>query len=384
MKIDIVEPSFKPVNLTIKEQTILMESTLERGSMTELLLSRDDFREGVFKRDNYRCVFCGVKGEDTPEGKLDAHHIIERRLFSDGGYYLSNGATVCEHHHLLCEQTVLSVEDVREAAGIKTIIVPDQFYPEQPITKWGDYVLEDGRRTKGELFYDESVQKVLSRAPGILDLYCPYVKYGRTFHIPTSPGIHDDDKALKNLDQFEGKNVVITLKMDGENTTCYSDGHIHARSIDSRGGEDRAWVKKFLSENVCYNLPDGWRVCGENVWAEHSIRYENLESFFLGFSIWDEKNVCLSWEETLEWFELLGITPVQELAHGEFKPEMLTQVESTLRYDRDEGYVIRIADSFKYGDFKKSVAKWVRKGHVQTTKHWRAGCRFNPNKLKEN
>lgn len=345
-----------------------------------MLLSREAFREAVFARDNHRCVFCGISAEDTPEGKLDAHHLIERRLWSDGGYYLDNGATVCELHHLLCEKTFYSVEDVREAAGIKKIIVPDQFYPEQPIDKWGNYILEDGRRTKGELFNDLSVQKVLF-AGGALELFTPYVKYGRTFHLPHSPGIHSNDKALPDYSIFEGADVVITLKMDGENTTCYSDGHIHARSIDSRGGEDRAWVKKFLSENVCYNLPAGWRLCGENVWAEHSIRYDNLESFFLGFSVWNERNECLSWPETLLWFDLLGVTPVHTLAYGKFSMEMLKWVESVINPERDEGYVIRINDSFSYGEFKKCVAKYVRYGHVQTTKHWRAGSRFNPNRL---
>ena len=37
------------------------------------LLERTDFREGVFKRDGYKCVICGGKNE------LDAHHILERR-----------------------------------------------------------------------------------------------------------------------------------------------------------------------------------------------------------------------------------------------------------------------------------------------------------------
>ncbi len=349
---------------------------------TAKLLSRDEFRELVFARDGHKCVFCGKTAEETPEGKLDAHHIIERRLWGDGGYYVDNGATVCEEHHMLCEQTVLSVEDVREAAKITKIIVPDQFYPEQPIDKWGNYILEDGTRTCGELFYDESVQKVLS-AGGMLGLFKPYVKYGRTFHLPYSPGLHDDDKALKDCSQFEGKHVVITLKMDGENTTCYSDGHIHARSIDSRGGEDRAWVKKFLTENVCYNLPAGWRVCGENVWAEHSIRYDDLKSYFLGFSIWNERNECLSWDETLEYFELLGITPVPVLWEGIWisKHMQSIHVDLGLDFTKDEGYVVRLASAFKYGEFKNSVAKYVRAGHVQTTKHWRAGQRFNPNGL---
>jgi hypothetical protein len=347
------------------------------------LLTRDQFREAVFQRDGHRCVFCNKAAGDTPEGKLDAHHLIERRLWPDGGYYLDNGATVCEEHHLACERTVLSVEQVRAAARITCIVVPDQFYPEQVITKWGDYVLENGRRTRGELFYDESVQKVLSEG-GVLHLYSPYVKYGRTFHLPHSPGIHDDDKALKDYSHFEGKEVVVTLKMDGENTTCYSDGHIHARSIDSRGGEDRAWVKKFLTDHVCYNLPSGWRVCGENLWAEHSISYDNLDSYFLGFSIWNERNFCLPWDETLEWFELLGVTPVSQLGRAVFRLDsgLLGNIESQLKWDRHEGYVIRLTSGFKYGDFKSSVAKYVRANHVQTTKHWRAGRSLVQNTLK--
>lgn len=184
--------------------------------MEPKLLTRDEFREAVFSRDGHRCVFCGVTADNTPEGKLDAHHIIERRLWGNGGYYLDNGATVCEAHRLECERTTISVEDVRRAAGITKVVVPDQFYPEQPIDKWGNYILEDGRRTRGELFYDESVQKVLSQGPG-LGIFTSYVKYGRTFHLPWSPGAHDDDKTLRDTTHFAGKEVVVTLKMDGEN-----------------------------------------------------------------------------------------------------------------------------------------------------------------------
>jgi hypothetical protein len=348
--------------------------------MEHKLLTRDQFREGVFARDDHRCVVCKRTAEQTPEGKLDAHHIVERRLWSDGGYYLDNGATVCEEHHLECETTEISAEYIRFLAGITKVIVPDQFYPEQPIDKWGNYILEDGRRTKGELFYDESVQKVLARG-NMLVLFIPYVKYGRTFHLPWSPGAHDDDKTLKDASQFEGKRVVITKKMDGENTSAYFDGHVHARSIDSKGGEDRAWVKSFLVNNVCFNLPEGWRVCGENLWAEHSIHYDKLPSYFLGFSIWNERNVCLSWEDTKEWFEMLGIKRVPILHDGAFDMQIIRDIEKELDPTKDEGYVIRVADSFSYGQFKNSVAKFVRAGHVQTTKHWRAGRSFTPNGL---
>jgi len=49
--------------------------------MSDQLLTRDEFREGVFARDRHTCVNCRKPG-------VDAHHIMERRLFPDGGYYL--------------------------------------------------------------------------------------------------------------------------------------------------------------------------------------------------------------------------------------------------------------------------------------------------------
>lgn len=207
------------------------------------------------------------------------------------------------------------------------------------------------------------------------------IKYPRTWHLPWSPGAHDDDKALKDCSQFEGKRVIITKKKDGENTSGYSDGHVHARSIDSKGGEDRAWVKKFLVENVCFNLPEGWRICGENLWAEHSIHYDNLKSYFYGFSLWNERNVCLSWDETMEYFELLGVTPVEVIYDGIWDEALVKKMAASLDTTKEEGLVVRVSDSFKYSEFKSSIAKWVREGHVQTAKHWRAGRAFTPNGL---
>jgi hypothetical protein len=119
-----------------------------------ILLTRDQFREGVFARDRHSCVLCGAAAQD-------AHHILERRLFTDGGYYLENGASVCGPCHFDCEQTNVSVEDVRRAAGITRAVLPEHFYSDLSYDKWGNIVLENGMRLKGELFYDESVQKIL-------------------------------------------------------------------------------------------------------------------------------------------------------------------------------------------------------------------------------
>ena len=95
------------------------------------------------------------------------------------------------------------------------------------------------------------------------------------------------------------------------NCTMYSDGS-PARSIDSRHHPSRDWLKS-LQGRVGHLIPAGWRVCGENMYALHSLGYDKLPSYFLVFSIWNEKNECLSWDDTVEWCELLGLTHVPVL-----------------------------------------------------------------------
>lgn len=326
------------------------------------LMTRDACREATFERDRNSCVLCSISG--VP---LYAHHILERRLWDDGGYYLANMATVCEPCHLACEQTDVSVEDVRIAAGIRDIVVPDSMYPDHSYDKWGNPVLENGQRGIGPLFYDESVQKILA---GKHDLFTAgRVKYPRTWHLPWSLGSTSDDKMIKDPGAlFDGKRVIVTEKADGECTTIYRDG-LHARSIDGRSHPTRDWVKTFASQWQ-HELPEGWRVCGENLFAVHSIAYRNLPSFFLGFSIWNDRNQALSWDETTELFELLGITPVKVLYDGIYDPEIIQKLWKPSDWDTSEGYVVRTAEGFEYGDFRKSVAKFVRPNHVQSSGHW--------------
>lgn len=329
---------------------------------SQILLTRDDFREAVFQRDGHACVLCGDPAQD-------AHHIMERRLFPDGGYYLDNGASVCGPCHIACEETRIDVETVREKAGIARVMLPPHLYPDQPYDKWGNPVYVNGTRGIGELFHDPSVQKVL-RQGGVLDLFRPYVKYPRTWHLPWSPGATDDDRVLTDLTGFEGREVVVTEKMDGENCNIYADGTVHARSIDGRPRPDQAWVRNF-GAGIAFELPVGWRACGENLYAEHSIRYDHLPSYFLGFSIWNERNDALSWDETLEWFALLGIVPVPVLWRGTFDEKTIRGLynEGT-DYGVSEGYVVRPADGFSFRDFPRLVAKYVRRDHVRTTQHW--------------
>ena len=60
-------------------------------------ITRENFRNAVFKRDGYRCVCCGLKSSpENAEQDLDAHHIIDRNDIENGGYVNSNAITLCK------------------------------------------------------------------------------------------------------------------------------------------------------------------------------------------------------------------------------------------------------------------------------------------------
>lgn len=336
--------------------------------MPEELLTRDQFREAVFARDSHRCVSCGNPGQD-------AHHIIERRLFGDGGYYLSNGATLCGDCHLRAEATTLTVEEIRSALGLQHHLcaLPGHLYPDTCYDKWGNPVLGNGMRLRGELFGDESVQKVLSP---VLHLFTSKVKYPRTYHLPWSPGFTDDDRVLSvgTIENWKEREVVITEKMDGENTTLYRDG-LHARSLDYEPHPTRDRIKAIHALHA-HDIPDGWRICAENLTAKHSIAYNHLPDYLMVFSIWDNLT-CLPWSETVLYTEVMGLHSVPVIYQGPFLGEShVTQIVDRYRKSKSfpeeelEGYVIRPAGAFTMREFPTRLGKYVRKNHVQTHGHW--------------
>lgn len=192
-------------------------------------------------------------------------------------------------------------------------------------------------------------------------------KYPRTPHLPWSSGNTDDDLMLLDTQHFEGKEVLVTEKLDGENTTMYRD-YMHARSIDTRPHSSREWVKK-LHASISYLIPCGWRLCGENVYARHSIAYNHLESYFYLFSIWNDQNVCVDWHQTVEWAKLLGLKTPKKFYYGMWDEKLVSQIPIDTVHC--EGYVVRTTESFSYDAFNYHVAKWVRKEHVTSNaEHW--------------
>ena len=118
--------------------------------MDNTLLTREEFKKKVFARTDGKCCVPGC-GCDA----VDAHHIMDRKLWNDGGYYLTNGAALCAKHHLEAEQGIITPMQCFEYMGIQIheIRTPDKLkdiFPDEPgqddytlamtagiIDKWG-------------------------------------------------------------------------------------------------------------------------------------------------------------------------------------------------------------------------------------------------------
>jgi len=94
---------------------------------------RRQFKKDVFARDSFKCVIC-------PKEAVDAHHILNRGLWEDGGYHVDNGVSVCETCHLDAESGKISCDELREKADIKNILLPEGFDKNFKYDKWGNKI----------------------------------------------------------------------------------------------------------------------------------------------------------------------------------------------------------------------------------------------------
>lgn len=194
-------------------------------------------------------------------------------------------------------------------------------------------------------------------------------KYPKTPHFLFSEGRTSDDKTLKTDHHFyHFDEVVISYKMDGENTTIYSDGSCHARSINSTHKDYHSWLLSFIPK-FSYLIPEGYRICGEYLYAKHSIKYENLSSYFEVFSIWNG-DTCLSWNDTEILCKKLNLYHVPVVYIGPYDTYSIIKIAQKSVKNGQEGIVVRNAGTFEYNNFDINIAKYVRKNHIQTDKHW--------------
>jgi len=206
-------------------------------------------------------------------------------------------------------------------------------------------------------------------------------KYPRTFHFPFSPGLSGDDKiANVDWDWFISHNLVLTEKLDGENSALKFDG-VFARSHSSEAHHPwnkNLWQEGGLFDRIKPYLDEDTIYYGENLYGVHSIEYNNLNKYFHLFAI-RHKDKFLRWTEVEDFATILEIPTVPVLGRGKFRD--MRQLEKEIiechmkwgsAYGNEiEGVVVRIVDEFDVKDFNTHVVKYVRENHVQTDSHWK-------------
>jgi RNA ligase len=198
-------------------------------------------------------------------------------------------------------------------------------------------------------------------------------KYPRTAHFPFSEGAQNDDRILSDWQSLLDKEIVITEKLDGENT-CLKTTGFYARSHGAIN--QNPWAKniKTIWEKLGSSLGN-FHVFGENLYAIHSIEYTRLEHHFYVFGI-RENDLWLSWEEVNYYANLMELPVVPVVSQGFFTKETLfkeiqqKQKTGSAFGGTSEGVVCRSAVAYPDADFQTNVLKYVRKNHVQTDAHW--------------
>lgn len=309
------------------------------------LLTRDDFRNKVLARDNHKCVVPGCNKE-----AVDAHHIVERKLWHNGGYYLENGASVCETHHKLAEINKILPITLREYIGIKNKILPLQLDKNKEYTKWGK----------------ELISKQVYN-----------MKYPTTYYFSFSKRPDNHKKDIGNVDNLTNCPVVLTIKMDGSNVK------INTNFVAARNGmhaDHKSFdYLKVLHSKLKDNLPVHLDIFGEWLYAKHSIHYIDdlaLENYLQIFGIYNLKTqMWSSWDDVEKMAKQLGVTTVPVIKTDIYSNKYLLSGDVLhtgikLILDGHEGIVMRNIFPFHNSKFQNNVMKYVRANHIQTDKHW--------------
>ncbi len=198
-------------------------------------------------------------------------------------------------------------------------------------------------------------------------------KYSRTYHFPFSKGTTSDDRIQQNWEAILQHEIVITEKLDGENT-CLKKSGVYARS--HAAPTRNPWAKNMnqIWARVQNDLGE-LEFFGENLYGVHSIEYTELKSYFYVFAV-REGDVWLSWKDVCFYAAMIDLPTVPILQKEHFTADSLQtaiaegMAKGSALGGECEGFVCRNSGSFGVDEFSKNVLKYVRKNHVKTDEHW--------------
>ena len=323
-------------------------------------LTRDEFGKQVFARDHKTCV---IPGCGRPAA--DPHHIMERRLFTDGdpipwGYHINNGASLCEAHHKHAEENFFPPQALRRWLKIEEVILPAVCLPGKLYDKWGNEIA--------------SVSET-------------HVKYPKTPYLPFSPGYAHGDRYI-SLSDLINKPLAITIKRDGSCVVLGRDLCAARNGTEARHASFNLLKQRHAGFRM--QIPEHTLLYGEWLYAKHSIHYTGktaLRDFLEIFAVYDQKDqLFLSQDEVARICKSINLLMVEAISYATYDTEWalvngLNAAGTKAVAQGQEGIVVKSVYPFHYTQFALNTAKFVREGHVQTDEHW-SQQKITPNEVK--
>ncbi len=220
-----------------------------------------------------------------------------------------------------------------------------------------------------------------------------FFKFPSTPHLATMPGVEiRGDKVLSesDRDEFLQHSLVVEEKVDGANLGISFDSEGNVR-VQNRGAYlhlpgSGQWKKlgDWLApqtDTLFEHLSDHFILFGEWCYARHSVFYDRLPDWFLGFDIYDKQfDRFLSSERRDALVREMRIAQVPVLARGRFAyPEIQKLLSISKLSDQPaEGLYLR----FDQDNWLTQRAKLVRPAFIQAVEqHWSRSA-IRPNRLR--
>lgn len=209
-----------------------------------------------------------------------------------------------------------------------------------------------------------------------------FFKFPSTPHLAALTGVDiRGDKVLSEAErnEFLQHDLVVEEKVDGANLgiSFDSEGNILAQN---RGAylhlpESGQWKKldEWLTprlDMLFEYLSDHFILFGEWCYAQHSVFYDRLPDWFLGFDIYDKRvGQFLSSERRDALLGKMCIAQIPVVTRGHFAYPEIQKFLSTSKFSDQpaEGIYLR----FDQGDWLAQRAKLVRPAFIQAVEqHW--------------
>ncbi|RJR40673.1 MAG: DNA ligase [Desulfobacteraceae bacterium] len=200
----------------------------------------------------------------------------------------------------------------------------------------------------------------------------------------------DKVMSISERNEFLRHELVVEEKVDGANLgiSFDSSGNIRAQNRGAylRLPSTGQWKKlaEWLTvriDKLFEQLTDRYILFGEWCYAQHSVIYDRLPDWFLGFDVYDKDTArFFSCTRRDEIFGAIAISQVPKVDSGHFTLAELSELlsQSQLSDKPAEGLYLR----FDQGDWLVQRAKLVRPAFIQAVEqHWsRSGIK--PNRLR--